>query len=691
MDDRENMERGAGEPPTESVDATQPDRSELDTVYQQQQALECDGQTNDGDIVARAKQFVAKKKEAIQAEITAKFANKLTTYEAVKCHLNRSLMACNLGGSTLSPAPDMGTFFSAVDGRMASCELRVSFANKSAISYSFETETMMCLCCHLDYKHRILSTYKSESTASRVAFMLSDQTGPPTLASKCQGLPCIPVIRMECGLLKDLAEEFLGLTSKFKLNPGTIVVISSATQLALGGIGDYVKDLATITGWFNHRFMGEVELVPGPIISVNACNSRELNRGQLELAAWCESAGGAAIMLLETMHMANNITIITNGSGDMEEAETRHYRMPAKLDGAGPLKPWISTGLGAIPGSTKGLSAKQEQEILAKMKMELAAGHGLQIGDIQTERGLSPPACHEAIKRRQFLIVGASNSDRLAAALENKKISIGRITTTNWKPGPAAVVELTEHVTNATALMAPETVIIELLDNLLYLGRNQDGTTTLPKRGTNGIYHIVGELTIAPKEIQYNVYSAIRPLLKAAGNRPLVIVTPFPRYVSAPCCADSEHVTNFRDADYTDKIMSQLAEIRANFKSFLFTDHLRRISVINPAPLMDDRMGAEFWQDPVHPKEGAFEQLATLVLESAERLAGKRKFEELADIRRHEGGDWTGPRRGSREWQGPLGSGNSGNWRGGRGGGRGGRGGHQWPRRGAPDSRRDSY
>ena len=78
--------------------------------------------------------------------------------------------------------------------------------------------------------------------------------------------------------------------------------------------------------------------MPGPVISVNACNSRELNRGQLELAAWCESAGGAAIMLLETMQLANSM-ISANGSGDLVEAETRHYRMPAKLDGVGPLKP----------------------------------------------------------------------------------------------------------------------------------------------------------------------------------------------------------------------------------------------------------------------------------------------------------------------------------------------------------------
>jgi len=200
---------------------------------------------------------------------------------------------------------------------------------------------------------------------------------------------------------------------------------------------------------------------------------------------------------------------------------------------------------------------------------------------------------------------------------------------------------------------------------------------------------MVGELTIAPKEIQYNVYKAIRPILMAAGSRPLVIVTPFPRYVSAPCCADKDHVVNFRDGDYIDKIMQQLGEIRANFKSFLFTDHLRRISVVNPAPLMDDRLAAEFWQDPVHPKEGAFEQLATLVVESAERLAGKRKHEEEADLRRQESGGWSGPRR--REWQGPLGSSNSGGWRGGRGGGRGGRGGQQWHRRGATDGRRDSY
>ena len=646
--------------------------SDTAKVYKQQQALELENVV-DKDIVGRAKQYVAKKKEELHAELMAKFSDKMTTFDAIKCFQSRSLMACNLTGQPPAPAPELGTFFSATDGRMAGCELRVSFACKTAISYSFEVDTLMCKCCALD-KRRILSTYKSETTASRVAFWLSDQCGPASLASLTAGQLCIPVIRMESGMLKELAEEFLGLTAKYKLNPGTVVIISSATQLAIGGIAEYVRDLATITGWFSHRYFGEVEVIPGPIININGSDSLELARGELELLSWCRIAGGVAGLLCGTMQVA----IEANKSNREEtgtKADRRAYRMPASLSGEGGVKPWTSGDLGDISGKTRGLSVAQERTIITTMRTELATGHGLQLGELQSDRGIAKEQERAAAAKKKYLVIGASNSCRLSAALQNQDITVGRITTTNWKPSAETVEVMASHVTNGCSIDSPDTVVFELLDNLLYLGRNEDGTTTLPTRGQNGVYHVKGALYVAHKETQYHMYKTIRPLLMAAGNRPMVIITPFPRYVSAPCCADRTHITNFRDINYTDEIMASLADIRTNFKSFLFADRIRRVNVINPAPLMDDRLSAEHWQDPVHPKEDSFRQLATLVMEAADRLAGKRKLEEEADQTRGSRGGWSGHTRERREWHGPLAPRST-------DGERGGRGGHRWTPRG---------
>ena len=66
---------------------------------------------------------------------------------------------------------------------------------------------------------------------------------------------------------------------------------------------------------------------------------------------------------------------------------------------------------------------------------------------------------------------------------------------------------------------------------------------------------------MADKSVQLNLYKAIQPLLMAAGNRPLIVITPFPRYISSPCCHNENHVTNFREANYVDTILAQLAEV----------------------------------------------------------------------------------------------------------------------------------
>jgi len=302
------------------------------------------------------------------------------------------------------------------------------------------------------------------------------------------------------------------------------------------------------------------------------------------------------------------------------------------------------------------------------MKEVLHTKHGLDLGELVTGRGLNKWTSRFADARKTFLVVGSSNSKRLTTALESRDIKVGYVTTTNWKPSPLAVETVEGHIKTAVAVEAPVTVVFEILDNLVYLGRNQDGTTQLPKRDEQGVYHVGGELVVAEKEVQYNLYKAVRPLLMAAGSKPIVIITPFPRYLLSPCCSDPSHVTNFREDGYTDKVMASLDDMRNNYRSFLFTDRIRRASVINPAPLMEEGPVSELWEDPVHPKAEIFNQLADLVIQSSDRLVGKRKSEEEDNLSRPARGGWSGHNRASHEWGGPStrrdGRGGRGGWRG---------------------------
>jgi len=618
-------------------------------VYLEQRMLEAESSAEPLDVCSKAKEYLTRTKEAAVAAVQARFADNKTTYDAIKSYNDRSLMACSPAGSECTPL-EMGSFFSGGDGRMANCVLRPNFSKKTNTSYSFCPDNWQC--CSCETQHKILTNQRDEVQPTRSAFMLCDQGGPPCLASKSSDGPCIPTIRMESGMLRELAEAFFSAARMFRPCPGSICIISSATQLALGGAADYIRDLATISGWFYSNFKGEVELVPGPIYLINGSNSRPLLGAMLDLSEWCATAGEQASLFIDTMRLATE-TALSVGTGPTEAVSPRSCRLPSDLAGDNELKPWIFADTRALPAATKAWSAAKEETINHSLRRELQSKRNLAVGSLSADRGLSAVVAAAEAKRKKFLIIGASNSERLLVALEARGIHTGLIKTTNWKPSPEAVSELEEHIRRGVDTFSPECVVFEILDNLVYLGRAPDGTTTLPKRDSNGIYHVCGDLIVADKTVQYNLYKAVRPLMMAVGNRPLILVTPFPRYVSSPCCHEEGHITNFREPDYVDGILAHLVEVRSNFKSFLFSDRIRRANVINPGPIMEDKTAGPHWADPVHPASDSFDKLSELVIESGERLLGKRKFEEEASLVREARGGWSGNTNRSREWRGP--------------------------------------
>ena len=620
---------------------------DLYAVYSQQRELETE---QSEDIATKARLYIAKKRDEIIVEIQAKFADTLTTYEAVKGYTDRSLLACTLSkGDMVQPALNLGGYFNG-DGRMASCRMRVNFAEKAAWSYSFDPDTLRCSCCPTN--HRVLGGDTATEGARRVAFLLCDQAGPPCLASTDKNYNCIPVMRRESGLLLELADDFLKLTNRVKVTPGSICLLSSATQLAAGSIESYIKDLVTASDWVQRRFHGEVELVPAPVFILNGSNSPQLHNNMQALLAWCRNAGSPADLLQLSGEAAMMVGMEAKSGPGMVHSPV-WCRLPANMSGEGDLRPYYFSLGEELPSSTTRISVAQERKILACLKAELNEKRALNIGDLVADRTLSEAAAAAADRRKKFMVIGASNSEMLAAALERAGVKAGRVTTRNWKAADETVSVVEGHILRGISAEEPETVVYQMLDNLVFLGRRVDGTTELPKRSASGIYHVSGELIVVSKEVQYNLYKVVRPLLMAAGSRPLVIITPFPRYTDSPCCSDPGHVTNFKEEGFAEDIARQLGELRSNFRSFLFSDRIRRASTINPAPLLEEAIPGGNWADPVHPKPEIFDRLAELTLECAERLHGKRKLEEGSSMVRATRGGREGSSSSSGEWRGP--------------------------------------
>ena len=116
-------------------------------------------------------------------------------------------------------------------------------------------------------------------------------------------------------------------------------------------------------------------------------------------------------------------------------------------------------------------------------------------------------------------------------------ITIGRVTTTNWKPSKESVDTLAAYVKTSVEGERPAAVVFQMHDSLVYMGRSIDGTTKQPFKDKQGNYHVEGDLVLAPKEFQLKQYKLMKPILKAVGQRPFIMVTPMRRYATNQAAA----------------------------------------------------------------------------------------------------------------------------------------------------------
>ena len=256
----------------DNTDTTVELQGEASSVYAQQARLEAEQDlgatvaeveaTTEATASEKARAYIAKKKAEACISVQATFADQMQTYEAVRHANNRTLMAPNLNDGEPMTCLDLGSFFSTSDGRMAANRLSCNYSSKLNTSCSFDVPSLRCRICKVA-NHTILQKLGDSSNMRRTVVMLGDQSLPACLPGSGEA-DCVPMMRLETANLKEIANQFLALTAGYKFPAGSVVVISSSTQLATGDLGEYLRDMREISSWFLDRFREEVEVVPGP-------------------------------------------------------------------------------------------------------------------------------------------------------------------------------------------------------------------------------------------------------------------------------------------------------------------------------------------------------------------------------------------------------------------------------------------
>jgi hypothetical protein len=118
--------------------------------------------------------------------------------------------------------------------------------------------------------------------------------------------------------------------------------------------------------------------------------------------------------------------------------------------------------------------------------------------------------------------------------------------------------------------------------------------------------------------------------MDACPEAKIIFLAPIPRYILSPCCADSEHVTNFSDPDYVRDISGELEKVEelldALAQSCLSPSLVlscRAVADDPESPLPDLTVsGNPFWQDgdPVHAAASVYAALVAAIHSGVEEL-----------------------------------------------------------------------
>ena len=624
------------------------------------------------DLMARTAAYLARSPSNIMEAIQANFADQLTSYNAVKSQAVQALMAVD-HSSGKEFKIDIGDFISMADGRMAATCLGSNYRDRSNVNASFCLVNKTCLCCQTSHPVLLRGDGPSGRAAERRVLWLADQCAPAALPSLDESA-CIAMYRREYSNLREVADDFIGRIEGYVLPQGSIIIISSATQLATSGIFQYILDLKSIVRWFRNNL--EAEVIPGPPLLLAGAASPQLIRGMIELNRWMTAASGSASILVPGFSLAIEAAL-ESGTGS-QAANLNLHILPKDLS-SDYKSAWAFNHESGLPEAVGRLASNKEEMILSAFSTKLDEKFGITIGKLNHDRKILQVTNNQpAALSSKILVVGCSNAKRLGAELIEKGAAIATISAAGWRPTSVGVQTLSRLVREQVEAEKPDFVVFQLLDNVLYLAQAEDGTTTQPTRGDDGRFHIEGELILASKDVQIRIYRALKPVLSAVGDIPIVIITPLPRYAVAPCCDAASHITNYREPDYLERLLSDLREVRSNFRSCLFSDKVRRASLVDPTPVAAGRLNSEDWEDPVHPGKGILGSLADVVLNSVKYLDGKRKREEDDSREGGEGSSrelipWSRSSGNQPRWNGPSGI-RSARGRGGRGGGRGWRG-----------------
>ena len=244
-----------------------------------------------------------------------------------------------------------------------------------------------------------------------------------------------------------------------------------------------------------------------------------------------------------------------------------------------------------------------------------------------------------------------SHASRISAALSAAGEKVLCLASPSWRLTAENVAALA-HTVEETAANNPAAIFVfQLYDSSVYFSSSDSGELSLPKRGEDGRYHVMGELAFAEWAVLKKIFNTSSPLLRAAGGSMKLILSPLPRYVQGKCCDDKQHITNYRTTGYATEMGNSLAQIYtwlgdlAHGKRIIDYEVVCVSSIVGMEGNPSKKELAKLWgSDPVHLTPAGYQKVADKLVEKAEahrmkppRAAGTSVTKRLQNTERRPG------------------------------------------------------
>ena len=549
-------------------------------------------------------------------------------------------------------------------------------------------DPLSCLSC--SSHHSIASKLKNNLP---ITVVLSDQNFPAILPAEND--ECVVIIRVEDGLLSELENAF---TDRFKahlhphgrLSSGSLILVGSLAHLQARGLADYAECLVSTLASLKSRAGPGVKSAPLVNIPLQGIEKRATIRALFDLDCWLVNMPAFGTNSFPATRRLFWGAVGRGGSGEVaQESDGYTVMMPISLTNKRKVPVTSEPVAGTLPNHILPVPPPLERELIHELLKEVNSAFGLTLDTMpDTARGIAPPP---SLDERRMVIVGASHMSRIADTMVVRGENAESISTPGWVPTSENIEKAASYVAGLK-LSNKDKLVIDLWSNSAYLGTDELGLPSKPFKGVlDGKYHILGQLQSAPKPVYQKILKDSSDLLSAAGEAEVLFVLPLPRYISAKCCSDSSHLTNFGEDDLicemlrAEEIVTSLVYSLGNprYKVFSF---IEKYGIDKDPSSMVTMGGLPVWAegDGVHLSETAYEEMGSLLAaseEPSESLTGKRpRLESVVPGRvakRHRGGTinpspWV---MGNTPSETPRGGGRGRSWYGGRGGirGRGGR------------------